>query len=838
MELDCMSTEKLVICVIDNGSKLLLNRTLESLYRQTEKSFSWKVLDCSAFWTASRNVLSFDANYVMYLYSGSRLEEKAVEIICHAIENASAPWLYFDEKTYSAEINTDIFGIHEKPDFDPLEFPQEVYTGEGVVFSRAILDGMRLKYEGSNFAVALTEMTIAAAAQADGAHIRGCLMTRHNKCQLFPDEEDLLAEALKDYLEVRELGVLGVRGDGLSLHLFPARETHSACSIIILSDFGFSTDELRFSHLCEDVEVIQQSGAMSYGEKCLLGAQKASHEILCFLEAGCIPTSREDFQTMLYYASLPYAGFVSPCLYQQNTFIYTGVFSYAGKPLRVERTEENVRQIGRDIWKIRQTSLPASQFWMASREVLLQAAAILEKNSVGKALSAADWIMECAYQMKVTGKQNLYLGSIMAECTYDFADDTPAGFFDLLYGRKEVYLLDPCCPTAIRSWMRGNVLKGVKAYFPEHMMPPVPGSKKVFVLSHELSLTGAPVVLAHAVRILKESNWQVVVASPTDGMLREEFLREGIPVLILGDLDENTDWLRCASDSDLILVNTIVLFRQIEQLRSSSIPVMWWLHDAKSGYEDYLQFVLPETVSENIHIFSVSQYADDALKQYRPKYSSQLLLYGLKDEAPRVNATKHPFPLATERKVFVCVGTIIKRKGQDVLAHAVRLLPAAVRSQCLFLFVGKCIDRDIFQQVMELEQDFPEDVQQIDVVPHDDIFSLYKHAAAVICSSRDDPLPTFMAETMMVSGVCICSENTGTAAVIHNGINGYVYKNDDPAELAECICQVAECEDFDAMRKASRRTFEEVFSMDIFRDHLLDCAAQCMESKEVVIDNE
>ena len=90
----------------------------------------------------------------------------------------------------------------------------------------------------------------------------------------------------------------------------------------------------------------------------------------------------------------------------------------------------------------------------------------------------------------------------------------------------------------------------------------------------------------------------------------------------------------------------------------------------------------------------------------------------------------------------------------------------------------------------------------------------------------------------MVSGVCICSENTGTAAVIHNGINGYVYKNDDPAELAECICQVAECEDFDAMRKASRRTFEEVFSMDIFRDHLLDCAAQCMESKEVVIDND
>lgn len=369
-------------------------------------------------------------------------------------------------------------------------------------------------------------------------------------------------------------------------------------------------------------------------------------------------------------------------------------------------------------------------------------------------------------------------------------------------------------------------------------MPPAPGSKKLFVLSHELSLTGAPVVLSHAVRILKEANWQIVVVSPTDGMLKEEFLKEGIPVLVLGDMDKNTDWMRCASDFDLILVNTVVPFRQIEQLRGSSLPVMWWLHDARSGYEDYLRHVLPETISENVHIFSVSQYADDALRQYRPQYKTQLLLYGLKDEASRVNVAAPPIPGSDGRKVFISVGTVIKRKGQDILAQAVRLLPDTVRSKCLFLFIGKCIDRDIFQRIKELEQEYPEDVRQIDVVSHDDIFNLYKQAAAVICSSRDDPLPTFMAETMMVSGVCICSENTGTAAVIHDGVNGYIYKNDDPAELADCICRVAECGDLDALRMASRKTFEDVFSMDVFRNNLLGCVAQCANPKEVVIDYE
>ena len=107
----------------------------------------------------------------------------------------------------------------------------------------------------------------------------------------------------------------------------------------------------------------------------------------------------------------------------------------------------------------------------------------------------------------------------------------------------------------------------------------------------------------------------------------------------------------------------------------------------------------------------------------------------------------------------------------------------------------------------------------------------------MICSSRDDPLPTFMAETMMVSGVCICSENTGTAAVIEDGVNGYVYHNDDPEELADCICRVERCNDLSALRAASRKTFEEVFSLEIFKNNLLRCAAQCLEPREEGADN-
>lgn len=824
-----MNAEKLMICVIDNGSALLRERTLESLRNQTEHSFSQKIVDCTAFWNTDRNTLGASGDYVLYLYSGSRLEENAVAVIRDVMENAAPVWMYSDEKMYSVEINGDPYGVLEKPDFDSLSFAQEVYTGEGVLFSRAALDAMQLKYKGTSFSVALTEMTIAAAARADGTHIRQCLLTRHNRRDLYPDEENLLGDALKEFLQSRAPEFTGLkRAEGFGLHLLPGTRGKQKLSVILL---GADGDQPDFSGL-EDVEVIRKTGTGSYQERCLQGARQAGNELLCFLEGGCGFPTGEDLNAMLFHASLPNAGFASPCLYHGNDILYAGVFGYGGRNFRCEATAETMERIGRDLRKIRRASIPARQFWMVPKAVFLQAAARTE----GERLSPANWLRECAFQMKAMGKRNLFLGSIWIRCTSEAADEISPGFYRMLIRRKEAYYLDPCCPTAIRSWMRMGELKDVQAYFPEQLADPVPGAKKLFVLSHELSLTGAPVVLAQAVRILKDAGWQIVVASPEDGVLKEEFLREGIPVLILGDLNGNADWLRYAADFDLILVNTIVPFRQIQQLRCTGLPVLWWLHDARSGYEEYLRHVLPETVGENIHIFSVSQYADDAVKRYRPRYNTQLLLYGLKDEAPRVNAAAHP--VGNGRKVFVSVGTVIKRKGQDILVRAIRLLPEDVRSRCLFLFIGKNIDESIFRQIKALEQEFPGDVRQIDMVPHDDIFNLYQQAAAVICSSRDDPLPTFMAETMMVSGVCICSENTGTAAVIEDGVNGYVYHNDDPEELADCICRVERCNDLSALRAASRKTFEEVFSLEIFKNNLLRCAAQCLEPREEGADNE
>ena len=88
-----------------------------------------------------------------------------------------------------------------------------------------------------------------------------------------------------------------------------------------------------------------------------------------------------------------------------------------------------------------------------------------------------------------------------------------------------------------------------------------------------------------------------------------------------------------------------------------------------------------------------------------------------------------------------------------------------------------------------------------------------------------------MAETMMVSGVCICSENTGTAPAITHGKNGFIYHNDDPEELAQCIRQLTEIDDLSSVRAEARKLFEEVFSLEVFQKNLLNIVSECTEIK-------
>lgn len=348
--------------------------------------------------------------------------------------------------------------------------------------------------------------------------------------------------------------------------------------------------------------------------------------------------------------------------------------------------------------------------------------------------------------------------------------------------------------------------------------------KSVLLLSHEMSMTGAPVALQYMAKQLKEDGVFVAVLSPKDGPMVEEMLQDGIPVIIDGTIGGNTEWIKWASNFNLIVVCTVVPYHNIVQLEQTDIPVVWWIHDGEMSFQLGANKVLPQDLCDNIHVYGGGRYACQVVKRYRPSYEIQELLYCVPDYAQTLSAEwRYKIKNSKNKLIISSIGSIDKRKAQDVLVKAIREMKIEDIQQCLFLFVGKNNDDIVYRKIEQLKTDFPENVQTIEQVSREEIADIYRQSAAVVCTSRDDPMPVFMTESLMLGVPVICSDHTGTYGLLKDGVNGLTFKSEDAEELKEKIKFVIENrEQMQKIGQCGRKVYEDNFTKLAFRKALYE----------------
>lgn len=346
--------------------------------------------------------------------------------------------------------------------------------------------------------------------------------------------------------------------------------------------------------------------------------------------------------------------------------------------------------------------------------------------------------------------------------------------------------------------------------------------QNILLISHELSLTGAPIVLHMLAKSLKNSGHNVVVISPFDGPLKEKILEDNIPVVVYPCLYSNIFIQQFAQNFQLIFANTVVAFRAIYQLRNSSIPIIWWIHDSEASYErGGFRNCMIDSLPEHVHVYCAGEYAKEKLLKYYPHYKEKadVLYYCSPDMAAKyTRESKYQLPFdKEERLLFAVIGQQDERKGHDILIEAIRHLNKKQREQAIFLFVGGHLDERIEREVNNLCNQYPKNVYYIEQIPHQKMFSLYEQCDCIICSSKDDPLPVFVTEAMMMSKIVICSENTGSAPILKKNNCGFVYENNDPLLLKKQIEYVMEnYSKLDKMRLSARETYLNLFTEEIF----------------------
>ena len=356
-------------------------------------------------------------------------------------------------------------------------------------------------------------------------------------------------------------------------------------------------------------------------------------------------------------------------------------------------------------------------------------------------------------------------------------------------------------------------------------------NKKILVITHQLSRTGAPIVLLDMIRVYWRHGYQMEMITMLDGELRGEIENMGIPIKVQEHfMDRVDEFLSYAEKFDFVIANTLVTFEAIHLLKYMKVPALWWLHEGRQYFE-YFTKVLPDfrNLPPNIHVYSVGHYVQRIMEELYG-VRTEILHFGvampaLEDEGSQAQGE----PEMPEGKAcFLTAGTYSKVKAQDVLAEAIRRLPEEYLVRAEFFFCGneKMYDEAVFTSVRRLCTEYA-NVTMLGQLPRRETLAWMRRCDCLIAPSRIDPMPTVAAEVMMAGKLCLCTDVCGIAHYIEDGVNGFTVPPEDVDALAEKIKFIIDGHGhLEDVGKAGHDIYESYFSMEVFEKNILGLAAQ------------
>lgn len=346
-------------------------------------------------------------------------------------------------------------------------------------------------------------------------------------------------------------------------------------------------------------------------------------------------------------------------------------------------------------------------------------------------------------------------------------------------------------------------------------------AKTVLLISHELSLTGAPRALLNMAVMLQEMGVTPVILSLRHGPMEKEIVDLNIkyfvePYLFTNYALRHPMLSRFMEAFDVVVFNTLVVTWLIEHLSDIKSRKIAWLHEGSCSYDcmkDSMDFSTLFPLFD--HIYAVGEYSKSfAVPYVADKSKLDILLYGI----PEVQSAGVDESVDHSKLNFLLPGTISERKGQLILLQALNLLSPQVREQIAVYLAGAPVEEPVDRAIRKCKYPC---VKYVGELEHDSLLALFANMDMVLCPSLDDPMPIVCTEAMALGKGVIVSENTGTASFIENGVNGYKVPAGDPEALAKVIeAAVLNRENLPILGKEARKIYEENFTMEIFKQHI------------------
>lgn len=813
-------------------------------FKSAEKAVWEDEIECEKFIYSAEGVKTSlqkllktcEQDYVYIIKAGNYLATNMRNEFAEMMRGGLASVIYSDEAVFDAT-DGHVIDYELYPEFSAYELYQGNQSWQSVMYAREILVNLLNKevYTDSLENMQLDLMMYAAEKKALITHVEQVLLMKKDVLV----EQNLTKQRtlVERHLKLRDVEANVIIEEG-KLKICPYKQLGKT-SIIVLAeneeDTKHCVETIVNNTANADYElIVADKEDLSYIQRCNKAAKKATGELLLFLQDDMRVQTTDWLAKLAGVFVFPEVGAVSPkILRADNTIRYAGMvaggFGFTPIPFNGE-VNQSVRGMNEPAFANRQISVLSASCLAVRRAVFEQVGGFDEANFTDKFSNAqisfeiarAGYVcVYCADSMLMSDSKKWY------DSWYDKEHDS--AYLHILKNYGEELSEDTCFTNS----MKHQYLRGVPIDFRIYQKKNEISveQKSVLMVSHDSLLGGATIAFQYAARALKKSGYVVIWLLEQEGPMLEELERDGIGYIVDSSFKGSDGWINYAKNFDLIVCSTIVLCPQVEKIKNLGEKVIWWVHEAKDYYAPEITDTFTRSNLENLNVWCGGKFAQKIFEQHFQGVHTEVMLYGVPDYAgDEVTGTVGCIDNPKNKMIFLSIGTIESRKGQDVLAEAIKKLDPEIREQSLFVFLGKVIQENVFAKVEEVVAKYPESVTLMKPVDRNTLMRMYKQSDVVLCTSREDPMPVFMTECMMQSKIAICSENTGTAGVLTDGKDGFIYHNDSEDELAEKITYVVQHKDeMQQIRVNARETYEQNFSMEIFEEKVRKQVAKILE---------
>jgi glycosyltransferase involved in cell wall biosynthesis len=572
------------------------------------------------------------------------------------------------------------------------------------------------------------------------------------------------------------------------------------------------------------IRLVPYDRPFNFSDKCNLGAEVATGERLIFLNDD-VETDQVDWiQNLIEPLENPEIGAVAPkLLYEtgkiQHAGLVMGVRGLAGTAFHqrpADSTEHfNLAQSMRDV-----AALSAACLAMRRDDFL----SVGGFDAVNTPIAHSD--IDLSFKLREAGLRCVYTpyatlrhaghASIGVEESQKQTQKRPrdkASIF--LLKRWAGYTThDPYFPDNMRDWLHTDSPAPIHMSGRNEPNAVIETSADLLFVSHDLSLSGAPMMLFHAAAWCKQHRIFVTVMAPEDGPLCAKYEAERIPLIVDPLVEtEHESFAAFARHFDCVVANTIRTGAVVRALKAEDVPVVWWLHEPGSVGEHYLR--------EEPKLRAAMPLADLLLAPseqtasvYRPYTESPVKC--LQNAIPDLGGQ----PLADGASPalrFLLLASVEPRKGQDVFVKALAQLPKEIQKAAEFEIAGRILDPDFWPTIDSIAKQI-ESLTVTGALTHAEAIGKLTAAAVIVSPSRDEAMPTVTILEAMSLGRAIIASNVGGAAeAFIDGENALLVRPESPEELAAAIRRLIEKPRLveDLGRKA-RATYEENFTIERF----------------------